>query len=341
MSKHIKYKLPAKGQPIKKILVIRLQASGDVMIAMPYLYDLRKKLPAGTLIDLLVREEAEKIPECFTIFDKIYSLKGKRNTKLQLLHFFSLWPFLFFKKYDVLIDLQNHRLSKVIRLLLPAKAWTIFDRTSANYAGTRYRNTINSLQIVPVQFKTLDCFKSIDENAMLTKFGLEKGGQYIVINPAGAFENRNWSLDNYIEFCRLWLQKVNDKTKFLILGIDKIKHKATYIKEKLGTNVIDLTSKTTTDEALHILRHVKLIVSDDSGLLHMAYCIGKPTIGILGSTRNDWTNPSLPHTYFFNSSDLPCGNCMLEKCLFNEVNCLVRVKPEQVLEAALNLISEK
>jgi heptosyltransferase II len=340
MDPHITYVLPQKAKPVKRILAVRLQATGDVMIALPYLYDLKCKLPEGTILDLMVREEAARVPQTFTIFDSIHVLKGGRNTKLQFLSFLWQYPKLYFKGYDVMLDVQNIRLTKVIRKLLQIKAWCTFDRTSTHFAGDRYKNTINVMQLAQVQFKKTDCFKKINEEALLHKFGLKKEEFYIAINPAGAFENRNWPLDKYVEFCKLWLQNVNKEAKFLVLGTEKIEKQAAYFKEKLGDTLINLVGDTTQQEALHLLRHVQLMVSDDSGLMHMSYCLGNPTIGILGSTRNDWTNPNLPHTYFFNSSDLECGNCMLEKCKFDEIKCLTRVKAEMVLQAAVDLLKK-
>lgn len=337
----IPHKPIIKEKPIKKILAIRLQATGDVTIALPYLYDLKKKLDKGTHLDLLVREEAELVPKSFDLFDSIYTLKGGRNTRLQFLHFLWMYPKLYVKGYDVVLDLQNLKITRVIRKLLNPKAWTQFDRSSPIYAGDRYKNTINVLNIAQVVFRKLDNLKNINDHELLTKFNLSKDAFYIVVNPAGAFENRNWSLDNYAEFCKLWMQHINAQAKFLILGTEKIQAKAVYLAEKIGSNAIDLTCKTSQQEVLHILKHVKLMVSDDSGLLHMSYCLGIPSVGILGSTRNDWTNPLQSHTFYFNSSDLECGNCMRETCKFNEIKCLTRVKPQQVLDAACNLLKIK
>ncbi len=337
---HIAYKSWKGEKSPKKILIIRLQAIGDVVIMLPYIESLREKLPKGTIIDLLTRKEAENIPTNLQLFDTVYSLGGGRNTKKQLLWFLFMYPRLLLKNYDILLDLQNHNLSKVIRFLLRIKSWSVFDRTSTNYAGDRYKNTINALNIVDVQFKKITSFKKTNEAEFLLKYGLTKGEEYVVINPAGAFDNRNWQLDNYVAFCKLWLEKVNSKTKFIVLGISKITEKATYFQEKLGDNIINLVDKTSAIDAMRILKHVKLVVSEDSGLLHMSYAVGTPSIGILGSTRNDWTNPNLPHTYFFNSSDLPCGNCMLEKCKFDEIICLPRIKPEDVLNAAIDLLKK-
>src|ERR1700741_412247 len=125
---------------VKKILVVRLQATGDVIIMLPYIQSLRSRLPADVSIDLLVREECRNIPQHLTVFNKVHVLKGGRNTKLQLLHFLWMLPKLRLQGYNVLLDLQNHRLSKVMRKLLGIKVFSVFDRTSANCAGDRYKN---------------------------------------------------------------------------------------------------------------------------------------------------------------------------------------------------------
>ena len=340
MFEDIVYKPVVNGKVVKRILTIRLQAIGDVMIAMPYLYDLKMKLPKSVTLDLLVREEAEHIPKSFIIFDHIYVLKGGRNTRLQFISFLFMYPRLFFKGYDVILDLQNLKISRIICKLLLVRSWTRFDRFSSNFAGKRYANTINALNLANVEFRKLDNLKKINENDLLTKFGLEKDVSYIIINPAGAFENRNWSIPNYVEFCKLWLQKIDPATKFLVLGIEKIKEKAKQLKDGLGDNLINLCCMTTQEEALHLLLHSKLMVTEDSGLMHMNYCLGKPTVAILGSTRNDWVDPLLPHTYFFNSSDLECGNCMLTECRFDEIKCLTRVKPQMVVDSAAKLLKD-
>jgi ADP-heptose:LPS heptosyltransferase len=334
---HIEYQPIPKDTKVKRILAIRLQASGDVVISLPYLQSLRDQLPAGVELDFLVREECKGIAEQFSIFNKVYVLKGGRNPKLQLLHFLFLFPVLFFRRYDVLLDLQNHRLSRIMRKLLRIKAFTVFDRTSSNYAGDRYKNTINILELPSVKFEVLRSFKNKDTDAVLKKFGLKRDINYIVINPAGAFPTRNLDMQKYLDLCRLWQEQEDPHVVFLLIGLSAIKEKAAWLKNKLGNSVIDLVNKTTQIEALCLLKHAQLTVSEDSGLLHMSYCAGTPSVGILGSTRNDWTNPQLPHTYFFHSSDLPCGNCLLAQCPYAGIPCLSRITAQMILNAARDL----
>ena len=160
----------------------------------------------------------------------------------------------------------------------------------------------------------------------------------IILNPAGAFATRNLELNNYIEIANQLFLKLNKKVVFLFLGLEKIKDKVATIKERINAPYINLVSETTPAEAFSIIQNINLMISEDSGLMHMAYLSGKPTIGLLGSTRADWTDPKLDHTFFFTSSDLPCGNCMLETCKLNTIECLTRIKPEVVVEKSLKLL---
>ena len=72
----------------KKILIIRLQAMGDVAITLPYVQSLKEKLPANTKLHFLTRNEVKDIPGSVRLFDWVYSIGGGRNTKLQLLSLF-------------------------------------------------------------------------------------------------------------------------------------------------------------------------------------------------------------------------------------------------------------
>src|SRR6266498_1692756 len=83
----------------KRILAIRLQAMGDLVITLPYLQQLKRALPAGTRLDLLTREEVDTISKNIELFDKVYSLRGGRNVKKQLLYASSLIPKLFLQRY--------------------------------------------------------------------------------------------------------------------------------------------------------------------------------------------------------------------------------------------------
>src|SRR5262249_35983686 len=127
--------------PPTKILAIRLQAMGDTVITLPYLQDLRRKMPVSTQIDFLTRKEVSEIPENLDLFHKVYALGGGRNEKLQLAEALFRLPELLMNKYDMVLDLQNNRVSRFVRKSLAPWAWSEFDRYSPVSAGERTRLT--------------------------------------------------------------------------------------------------------------------------------------------------------------------------------------------------------
>src|SRR5258708_6362524 len=128
-------------EPPRRILAIRLQAMGDLVITLPYLQALQNSLPA-TEIDLLTREEVADIPRNLVLFRRVFALGGGRDWRKQLLHLFRIYPALRRQDYDAVLDLQNNRVTKVARRLLRPKAWCEFDRFNPLSAGERTRRTI-------------------------------------------------------------------------------------------------------------------------------------------------------------------------------------------------------
>ncbi|HRH02207.1 MAG TPA: glycosyltransferase family 9 protein [Bacteroidia bacterium] len=323
----------------KKILIIRLQAFGDVVITLPYLQSLRNQLPASTQLDFLTRTRMSDIPIGMDMFTNVYALRGGNSVKREFLWFLLMYPLLLMKGYDVVMDLQNHRFSKLIRHLLFPAAWVEFDKESSLYAGMRTKRSIDFCGLAEVDFSAPLVLKKEVESTLVA-FNLPTDADWVVLNPAGFFETRNWAKEKYIEFCEHWMKQEKRKTYFLLLGEASMREKATWFEQQLGSRCINLVCKTNALEALQVLSKCKLVVSEDSGLFHMSCAMGVPTIGIYGSTRNDWTNPLQNHTFCFNSSDMECGDCMLQKCIHKKVLCLDRIGSEEVLNKALSLLAK-
>ena len=321
----------------QRILVIRLQAMGDVVATLPYLQQLRNSLPSHTRIDFLTRQEVEDIPRSIVLFDNVFVIKGGRDFKKQIVYTSSMLPKLFRLNYDVVIDLQNNNVSRIVRKALFPKAWSAFDRFSPIPGGERYRMTIEGVGLG----KTWAVNKFSLTHPKIGKEILKASGwlgeDLVVLNPAGAFPTRSWELNNYVAFAKSWLH-LFPHTRFLVLGTSFIGEKGIFLKKELGDRLIDLVGKTSPSEAFAVLQEVKLALSEDSGLMHMAWTSGIPTFGLFGSTRTDWVRPLGDHTFFLDSSDLQCGHCMQETCRYHDVHCLTRYTPEFVLNNALALL---
>src|SRR5258706_150544 len=97
----------------KPYSIVPLKKTGKAIIQY-----LKKTLPASSELDLLTRKEADAIPKNIQLFDHVYSISGGRNVKKQLLHTCWLLPKLLLKRYDVVIDLQNNEISRLVRRTL-------------------------------------------------------------------------------------------------------------------------------------------------------------------------------------------------------------------------------
>lgn len=327
-----------RDYPPRRILAIRIQATGDTVITLPYLRGVRALFPDSCL-DFLTLEGNAGIPRSLVLFDQVFGLGGGRNEPRQLLAGLLLVPALVRQKYEVVLDLQNSRVSRVIRRCLRPHAWSEFDRFSPRPAGERTCRTIRAAGIPAQGVFTPPVLKHPSLGLdFLSAASWTPGTPLVVLNPAGAFSSRNWPLDNYVSFAGVWRARFAEPVRFLLLGIPELAEKAGALAARIGPDAISLVGRTSLAEAFTILQRATLVLSEDSGLMHMAWTSGIPTIALLGSTRGDWARPLGKHSVCLDSADLECGYCMDAVCRFGDTHCLTRHSPTMVVELALGLL---
>lgn len=92
-----------------------------------------------------------------------------------------------------------------------------------------------------------------------------------------------------------------------------------------------LAGQTSLIEALDLLAACKTVVSNDSGLMHIAAAVGCHVIGVYGSTSPDYT-PPLSNTVDIISTDIECRPCFKRECPLGHLKCLKELSPNHVLE---------
>jgi lipopolysaccharide heptosyltransferase II len=325
----------------KSILIIRFHAIGDVAITLPASVAVASLFPNAE-VGFLTSEASVPLVRAITAFSNVYAIPSSSTRSERLKNGILTGLKMRSKRYDVVVDLQRNWQSRLIRRLAHAKSWGEFDRFSPNAASVRVLDTFHRTgfsTLTPHPALQLKNDLQVKAESLLVKEGWDSHSLLIVLNPAGFWETRNWSLDNYISLARCWLE--HEKVFFVIVGTDRVSKKASRLKHALGDSLINLVNKTSLDEAMAIMRHANLIISEDSGLMHMAWAVGVPIVALFGSSNHVWSQPTGEYTRTFHSGDLECGACMSPTCRFDDVRCLTRVSPAMVFDAAQEILRNK
>jgi heptosyltransferase-2 len=340
--------LPAKAEPLSsrpwtwdrfpsRILVIRLHAIGDVAITLPYCVALRQKFPHSQ-IDFLTYSTCAGLVRSLSVFNTVHSLPFYANRWPRGITVLMWSARLSLRSYDVVLDLQHNWVSTALRRAAHPTAWAEFHRTEPKSAGERTQDVLKAagLSVDPAFRMPIASELVTSSEQLLKEHGWDGRSPLVVLNPAGLFVTRNWPLENYLHLAKLWLQR--DRVQFLVLGTERIRNQSAYLKSQLQDSLIDLVGCTSLSVAFATLQHASAVVSEDSGLMHMAWVSGIPTVALLGSSRHDWSRPLGPHSSCLHSGDLECGACMQPTCKYGDVHCLARYTPEQVYDTIQTIL---
>ncbi|HSN21305.1 MAG TPA: lipopolysaccharide heptosyltransferase II, partial [Usitatibacter sp.] len=117
-----------------------------------------------------------------------------------------------------------------------------------------------------------------------------------------------------------------------LLGSAKDAQVTREIAAAAGDACIDLAGRTTLDEAIDLLAAAARVATNDSGLMHVAAALDRPTAALFGSSSPAFTPPLSARARVV-SLHLDCSPCFQRVCPLGHTNCLEKLEPAQVLEA--------
>ena len=175
------------------------------------------------------------------------------------------------------------------------------------------------------------------------KFGLDKvSGPIFGLNPGAEYgPAKRWPAEKYIAAAREIQKQTN--CVWLIFGGKNDANIAEKIQSAIGNRqsaILNLAGKTSLRELMALLKICRVLLTNDSGPMHVAAALGTPVVVPFGSTSPELTGPGLPgdRRHRLLKSDAPCSPCFLRECPI-DFRCLNGISVERVVEAVIQTLN--
>jgi len=177
--------------------------------------------------------------------------------------------------------------------------------------------------------------------AALAKFGLELDRPVLALCPGAEFgEAKRWPSDHYAAVAEA---KIRAGWQVWLFGSKNDHPVGEAIRGELipglQEEAANLAGETSLAEAIDLMSYATAVVSNDSGLMHVAAALNRPLVAVYGSTSPQFT-PPLAEQVEVVRLGLECSPCFERTCRFGHYNCLRDLRPQPVLDALQRLAGD-
>jgi heptosyltransferase-2 len=158
----------------------------------------------------------------------------------------------------------------------------------------------------------------------------------LVLCPGAEYGSaKQWPEDYYGRVARHW---IGTGWQVWLLGSAHDAAVCERIAEVAGDGCISLAGRTTLREAIELMNLAAFIITNDSGLMHIAAALQRPMVALFGSSDPGFT-PPLSASARVEWLDLECSPCFARECPPGHLKCLRELQPERVIAAMEEVMS--
>lgn len=264
-----------------KFLIIRFSSIGDIVLTSPVIRCLKNQFPDAE-IHYLTKKRNVDLLQANPNIDKIKQFDGSLKETIRELKE---------EKYDYIIDLHNNLRSLRVKLGLRTKSFSFNKLNISKFLLTQFKiNTMPDSHIVDRNMETLKHFHVVNDGKGLDHFIPEEDeiqltelpeifrNGYVALVLAGTYTTKKLP----VEKCRKLIS--SSKHPFLLLGGKNECALAAQILDWNTGNVIDYTGKLRINQSASLVKNARLVISNDTGLMHIAAAYQKKILSVWGNT---------------------------------------------------------
>jgi heptosyltransferase-1 len=344
---------------LSSILIIKLSAIGDVVQSLPLLSVLRENFPAAR-IDWLVEEEASEIIKGHPAVNRVFISHRKSWQKkiLKGMEFSSvIREFIRFIKdirscrYDLVMDLQGLFKSGILTGFSRGKrkigmagaregGWLFLNErpVEVDYQKHAIDLYLKFAEYLGCNFTSWNGNIPVSQNDKgLIDQALDKDGDkkrpLVIINPMAKWKTKLWEPERFALLADRLQNDLSCKVFFTGSRHDRatIEDISKMMKQVPG----NLAGKTGLKELAYLFTRSKVLVTTDTGPMHIAAAMGCPVVALFGPTA-PWRTGPYGKGHRIIRAEMDCSPCFKKKC--DHMTCMKEIMVEEVFEAAKGII---
>ncbi len=334
-----------------RLLVFQTAYLGDVVLTTPLVAALRRAYP-DAMIDMVVQPAWTDIVRHHDAIGSVlaYDKRGAHRGAGGLLAFART---LRERRYDAVLcphpslrsalTLAAARIPMRIGFSDSAGAILFTQRVRRDRSAHEVRRVMSlvgalGLDPEPIPPARVALDPGIDADALMTRVGLSPTARFVAIHPGSVWATKRWTVEGFGAVGR---DLASEFDRIVVLGGPGEEAIAAEVAGQIGGAALDLSGRLKLTELCVLLSRASLLVTNDSGPMHIAAAHGVPVVAIFGSTV-----PALGYAPWGTRSrvveiDLdcrPCGPHGHRACPRGHFRCMKDISPDMVTAACLDLL---
>jgi lipopolysaccharide heptosyltransferase I len=329
----------------ERILIVKPSSLGDIIHSLPVLHALRLQFPKAHLA-WFIHEKWADIVTGHPDLDETIPWSFRWDGLHELYRIFRR------KRFDLAVDLQGLFRSGMISYLSGAKVRVGFKNGREGsvlfythkvdvpihpmHALDRYLLVAKSLgaevskpiSTIPISVQDE---KAVDD--LLKAVGLSNSRDYVVMNPTARWWTKRWPIERFAQLADL----IQDSgLPVVLIGGESDIPEIQRLQILTRISPVSVAGRTSLKQLAAFLRRARLLITNDSGPMHLAVALGTPVVALFGPTDPVRTGPyqylSLPIMQTVIRKPVECSPCLSRSCRMGDHRCMMEIEVDDVFE---------